>query len=339
MISFFKRMLPVMVAISASQALAQTLDPDLNTFTYQGTLNREGVPYTGTADFRFTLFSQPTLGGVRGGPDTVSGVEVSEGLFLAPVNLGSDYTFNRFIQVEVRTPAWDGTGTEPPFVLFPTRTPVTSVPRALSVRGLDISESGDITLLGARSIFGLGSLRGIVGLELAPDSFGPAAMIIDRMDRVGIGTLTPERRLDVFGDVRLDGTNGVFEIGSGSDDTMVVRAEMEVQQDITMGANAAIRFADGTELTSAYRPIVHTYTNPTFTVPNNSQNTLLVFNVTGAQPGMAVIVTPLDLDLFNFHAIAQARVTGPGRVEFRIISNGGGDRTYTPQRWRITVLP
>lgn len=110
------------------------------TFTYQGRLDHQGQPYTGVADFRFTLFSAAT-GGTPIGEFALSNVQVAAGLFTAGIDFGGpSLGANRHLQVEVRTPAWDGQGTEPPFFTFPERHPITPAPYSLSTRGMAVGD-------------------------------------------------------------------------------------------------------------------------------------------------------------------------------------------------------
>jgi hypothetical protein len=135
------------LVLSAQPAAAQLLDLTPTTFTYQGVLNREGVPYTGTADYRFTLFNAD--GTPFGGPMLVPGVEVVDGLFAVPLDFGGAvHGPGREISIDVRTPAWDGIGSEPTFVAFPQRTSLSATPHALSTRGLTVSDDGTRVAIG-----------------------------------------------------------------------------------------------------------------------------------------------------------------------------------------------
>lgn len=122
------------LALAAAPAQAQFTTP--TTFTYQGRLLQAGQPYTGTADIRVQLYRGVQLAGA---PKTVSGVDVTDGLFTVPIDLGSEVAaFNVFsnpptyvpasVELSVRTPA--GTGT------FTTLAPRQSLSPAPSALGL-----------------------------------------------------------------------------------------------------------------------------------------------------------------------------------------------------------
>ncbi|USO00275.1 MAG: hypothetical protein H6810_06350 [Phycisphaeraceae bacterium] len=130
----------VLTLAIAAQASAQTA----TTFTYQGSLRFEGAPYTGTADYRFSLWDATTGGGEVGSPDAVPGVSVDRGLFTAELDFGAEaHNAGRYLQIEVRTPAWDGSGDEPAYFTFPDRTPMTASPYAINTRGIFVNEAGD----------------------------------------------------------------------------------------------------------------------------------------------------------------------------------------------------
>jgi subtilisin-like proprotein convertase family protein len=82
-----------------------------SSFTYQGVLKDvAGVPITGSADVRFTLWDSASgLGAALtplGSPVTISNVPVTEGLFTANVNLGSTVPTDRksWVEIEVASP-------------------------------------------------------------------------------------------------------------------------------------------------------------------------------------------------------------------------------------------
>ncbi len=86
-----------------------------SSFTYQGVLKDvAGVPITGSADVRFTLWDSASgLGAALtplGSPVTISNVPVTEGLFTANVNLGSTVPTDRksWVEIEVASPPGSG---------------------------------------------------------------------------------------------------------------------------------------------------------------------------------------------------------------------------------------
>ncbi|MFN9973885.1 MAG: hypothetical protein ACK58T_28730, partial [Phycisphaerae bacterium] len=98
-------------------------------FSYQGVLTKNGTPFTGIADLRFSLWNDAnsTLPGTQyGGSILRTGVPVSNGVFTVQLDFGSSVFSEkrRFLQVESKVaPEIDFTP------IFP-RTPVTGVPFA-----------------------------------------------------------------------------------------------------------------------------------------------------------------------------------------------------------------
>ena len=73
-----------------------TLNPQLSTvfaqgtaFTYQGRLQNNGSPASGTYNLTFSLFGTNTTGVAIAGPVTNSAVFVTNGLFLVLIDFGS----------------------------------------------------------------------------------------------------------------------------------------------------------------------------------------------------------------------------------------------------------
>lgn len=361
MILFFKRMLPVIVAISVSPALAQTLDPNLNTFTYQGTLNREGVPYTGTADYRFGLYAVPSGGDPITPTRTVSGVAVEQGLFHTPIDFGTQaHGPGRYLQIEVRTPAWDGNGTQPPFVPFLERTPLNAVPFALTTRGISVNAAGNHV--------GINTAQPAFPLHVSHDL--PLAMQVESSHPQGtwlnLSNTAPNGqfwRLISSGPFN-EGGSGKLLIGHGTSggghntvmtmnrdgrvgiNTPNPGFDLDVNGHVRLGGNindvvtvpGAIQFRDGGPgQTTAFTPIVIRQPLSTFNLSSNNQVDLVI-TAPGAQPGMMVVVNP-PYRLWPLNAISYAYVESPGRVVFTIVSTGGPDRVYGAGTWRVTVLP
>jgi hypothetical protein len=98
-------------------------------FSYQGVLKKDGTPFTGAADLRFSLWNDATstLPGTQyGGSIVRPGVPVSNGVFTVQLDFGSSVFSEkrRFLQVEsMVAPEVDFTAILP-------RTPVTGVPFA-----------------------------------------------------------------------------------------------------------------------------------------------------------------------------------------------------------------
>ncbi|MBC7259694.1 MAG: tail fiber domain-containing protein [Chloroflexi bacterium] len=79
-------------------------------FTYQGQLKQNGLPVSGTCDFRFSLWNAETDGAQVGATLDKAAVAVSKGLFTVLLDFGP-YAFNgeaRYLGVDVRCPAGSG---------------------------------------------------------------------------------------------------------------------------------------------------------------------------------------------------------------------------------------
>jgi len=102
-------------------------------FTYQGYLTKDGTPYTGNAEFMPTLWDAVSDGNLVAG-NTPSGATlgVTNGLFLLPLNFGFHFPgADRWLQIEVRTPAGSGV-----FTTLTPRQPITSAPYAITAGNL-----------------------------------------------------------------------------------------------------------------------------------------------------------------------------------------------------------
>lgn len=123
--------------------LLSTLNPQLSTaraqgtaFTYEGRFNTNSVPYTGSAEFQFTLWDAASDGNaVATNNPVVLIANVANGLFTATLDFGSA-PFNgqpRFLQIDART-------TIGAFTTLTPRQPLTPTPYAL--RALTLSSNG-----------------------------------------------------------------------------------------------------------------------------------------------------------------------------------------------------
>ena len=114
-----------------SQLSTALADPDPSNsvpFTYQGQLQNNGLPASGTYNFTFTLFNAGTGGAYDGpGPHTNNGVIVSNGLFTVLIDFGASVwngTTN-WLEVAVET---NGAS---PFTTLAPRQHITPVPYAI----------------------------------------------------------------------------------------------------------------------------------------------------------------------------------------------------------------
>lgn len=190
-----KRLGMVCAAALAAAALAAPASAQsVTNFTYQGKLKLSGAPVNGDVDLEFRLFSQSSGGAQIGTTQAYNGISVADGLFTRTLNFGAG-AFNgesRWLEVAVRSPS--GTGN---FVILTPRQAVTSVPYAMKVPGLD-GHSLD-----------------------ASDGSPTDALYVNNEGNVGIGTITPQGRLDVRSGNnsywRIDSENGDLHGNGGTD--------------------------------------------------------------------------------------------------------------------------
>ena len=108
-------------------------------FTYQGQLKQAGVPLNATADFQFSLWDAagsgdpPSGGNQIGSTVRVGNIAVTNGLFNVEPDFGAAAMMveRRWLQIGVRSPAWDGQGDEPLFTTLNPRQALTAAPYAV----------------------------------------------------------------------------------------------------------------------------------------------------------------------------------------------------------------
>jgi hypothetical protein len=101
-------------------------------FTYQGQLKDTGGPVTGLCDFQFGLWNASANGAQVGTTQTVSNVSVTNGLFTAQLDFGSNaFTGNaRWLEIAVQCSGDGG------FTILSPRQALTPAPYALALPGL-----------------------------------------------------------------------------------------------------------------------------------------------------------------------------------------------------------
>ncbi|UCE61395.1 MAG: hypothetical protein JSU63_06530 [Phycisphaerales bacterium] len=159
------------VAAPASTSAATTAlaEPVSSAFTYQGQLKEDDIPVTDSADFEFSLWSDPesTYSGDRVGDTiTLGEVDIVDGRFTVSLDFGAEAFSGeaRWLRIAVRHPAWGG-GEGPPFTTLSPRQALSGVPYALQTSGLHVDAAG----------------------------------------QVGIGTSSPAAKLDVVGNIIASG--------------------------------------------------------------------------------------------------------------------------------------
>ncbi|MFG0315565.1 MAG: hypothetical protein ACF8LL_15440 [Phycisphaerales bacterium] len=107
--------------------------PTPEAFTYPGVLNLDGEMFDGQADLRFRLYDSAG-GTTQVGTDLyLSGASIEGGLIIADLDFGVGvFTGDeRWLEISVRTPAWDGTGDEPAYVVLDPLQAILPTPYAL----------------------------------------------------------------------------------------------------------------------------------------------------------------------------------------------------------------
>jgi hypothetical protein len=100
-------------------------------FIYQGRLDNNGSPVSGTYDFKFTLYDAVSGGTLMGGPIEALGIGVERGVFTVELDFGNPYWEKAaFLQIEVR-PAGSST-----YTLLTPRQKVNPLPVASSMPGV-----------------------------------------------------------------------------------------------------------------------------------------------------------------------------------------------------------
>jgi len=144
-----------------------------SSFTYQGQLKQGTVPVSGTCDFQFSLWNALSGGQQQGSTVTATGVDVSGGLFDAPLDFGSA-VFNgeaRWLQISVRCPAGGGF-----YMTLSPRERIAAAPYSVHTRGVHVDGAGNVGIgtdapaaklhvdtSGQQSIRGTGNWIGVYG--------------------------------------------------------------------------------------------------------------------------------------------------------------------------------
>lgn len=230
-------------------AAGQTLAQHSSAFTYQGSLLYQGQPYTGDADFRFGLWVSESGGAEPLALVFQDDVIVEDGLFTETLDFGAwPLTGDRWLEIRVRTPAWDGVGDEPSFTTLPQRQRISASPYSVQTRGIVVNEAGNRVGLGTAQplapmhivspegiLLGVNSSSGghttlSIGLSGATSGFARLRatrssgsewgniVLNDAGGNVGIGTSSPQAKLHVQGDSLVTGkvrANGGIEFPGG----------------------------------------------------------------------------------------------------------------------------
>ncbi len=171
-------------------------------FTFQGRLQDGGSPAEGLYDLWFELYddADPNAGNLVGSPLEAESCEIEGGYFTAYLDFGAEVFDGsaRWLQVSVR--AHDGTDDPNAYVALLPRQLISPVPYALyAMTGTPGPQGPAGPTLGIYDSLSLESSGGLG----AGDAGGKS---LYNLDNVGIGTSDPGAKLDVRGDVLIEGS-------------------------------------------------------------------------------------------------------------------------------------
>jgi hypothetical protein len=126
------RLFPILICIlsilflTSGGSAEPAATPFGTAFPYQGSLERDGEPYTGSCDFQFSLWDAETGGNPIGSVENIDDLTVTDGLFTAELDFGAGGFIGsaRWLEVAVQCPEDAGLTTFP-------RQQLTAAPYAL----------------------------------------------------------------------------------------------------------------------------------------------------------------------------------------------------------------
>ena len=176
---------------------------------YQGRLVINGSPANGFNDFQFRIFTDALIGSQAGATITRTNLQIADGLVSLELDFGAGVFTggDRWLQISYRsTPP--SQQNQPPFTNMVPRVHLTPAPYAI-MAGSASNFLG--TVASAQLPPGVALLTAGTQTFLGTNSF---------LDSVGIGTSTPQTKLDVAGTVRMSG----LQLGASSAQGSVVTA-------------------------------------------------------------------------------------------------------------------
>lgn len=195
---------------AATSARAQALG---TSFTYQGLLSSGGSPLTGTADIRFSLWSQSSGGNQVGTTQQALGVNVVQGRFTVMLDFGNVFLGQeRWVQIDVRTPAFGGGGAGPAFTPLSPRQPIGAVPYALFA--LNTANPNPFATSGANYVLNNGNL----GLGVDPPA--NKLSVNGAVQSITGGFVFPDGSTQTIAAV--NGLRGIREFGVAGDTNFTV---------------------------------------------------------------------------------------------------------------------
>lgn len=179
--------------------------------TYQGRLIDANSPADGLYDFEFKLYHAPNGGIQEGNTIDINDLDVIEGQFAIELDFGSDPNiFNgyaRWLEIGVRP----GDSNDVHTMLSP-RTELTPTPYAIYAKTAGYAETSGYAETASYAESAGGIPGGISGSGTAdyiakftgPNTLGDSA-IYEEAGNVGIGTTSPDEKLHVAGNTKVDG--------------------------------------------------------------------------------------------------------------------------------------
>jgi hypothetical protein len=152
------RIVKLLVALTLLAGLRQAIAQG-TAFTYQGQLDANGAPVNGSYDLIFTLYTNGSGGAAMGGPRTNLATSVSNGLFTATIDFGSDaFTgSSNWLEIDVRT---NGNGT---FLSLAPRQQITPTPYAMYAPNAGLASTA-----GSANSVAASNVSGALGLPQLP---------------------------------------------------------------------------------------------------------------------------------------------------------------------------
>ena len=171
--------------------------PLVSAFTYQGYLTDSNGSADGLYDFEFKLYNDPCAGVQQGSDITLNDTDVVEGYFTVELDFGAAVFAGERQWLEVGVRPGDSTGA---YTILSPRAELTPTPYALYAKAADENDPE----VGTNTVNFLSKWD---GFALVTSS------IFDNGTHVGIGTTTPAAKLDVAGDIAVNGTVVINNLG------------------------------------------------------------------------------------------------------------------------------
>lgn len=208
-------------------------------FTYQGRLDQNGVPYSGSAEFQATLWNASSGGTALASNSPLQiVVSVTNGLFVLPLNFGANFPGDdRWLQLEVRTSIGAFTSLSPRQPLSPTPYAITAGNLSGSLPATQLSGTIPPTQLPASVV-----TNNAAGLTLTGNFIGNGANLTG-VDAATLGGISSAGFWKTNGNAGANPTNGAF---LGTTDNLPLEIKVNGQR--------ALRITSGIDPTYGVSP-------------------------------------------------------------------------------------